>query len=119
MKINLEQFAEKCAEFAGLPSKARGLAELFRIVEREAFCDGVRAGRSSSLALDPAEMHDVYAKALSPLAAKGGRARAAKLSPERRREIASTAAKQRWSSTVKDNPVAVAVPESAVTDEGA
>jgi len=47
--------------------------------------------------LKPAEGKNVHAQALSALgASKGGKARAKKLSPEKRREIAQKAARKRW-----------------------
>jgi hypothetical protein len=52
-----------------------------------------------------------HAVALAKLGAKkGGEARAAVLSPEKRREIAQSAARARWSDTRKKEPV------SAVND---
>lgn len=62
MKLNLGKLASEAAAFSGLsPEQVPGLELLFGIVEREAFCDGVRLGRSSSFATDPALMHDTYA----------------------------------------------------------
>jgi hypothetical protein len=47
--------------------------------------------------LKPAEGKNVHAQALSALgASKGGKARAKKLSAEKRREIAQKAAQKRW-----------------------
>jgi hypothetical protein len=47
--------------------------------------------------LKPVEGKNVHAQALSALgASKGGKARAAKLSAKRRRQIAAQAAKTRW-----------------------
>jgi hypothetical protein len=47
--------------------------------------------------LKPAEGKNPHAQALSALgASKGGKARAAKLSKKRRKEIAAQAAKKRW-----------------------
>jgi hypothetical protein len=62
MKIDLEKLARDAAAFSGLtPEQAPGLQLMFELVEREAFCDGVRTGRSSSFATDPGAMHETYA----------------------------------------------------------
>lgn len=62
MKLDLGRLAREAAAFSGLtPEQVPGLQLLFSMVEREAFCDGVRTGRSSSFATDPAEMHEAYA----------------------------------------------------------
>lgn len=50
----------------------------------------------------PEEIRRVMRHLSSLGAAKGGRTRADKLSPERRREIARKAAKTRWSKSRKD-----------------
>src|SRR6185369_8254828 len=110
MKIDLELFASRCAEFSGMPSKAAGLAELFRIVEREAFCDGVRTGRKASYAVDPSELHEAYGKKAITLQSRGGKARAEKLSPQRRSEIASAAAKSRWSESAEETAQSIPAP---------
>jgi hypothetical protein len=47
--------------------------------------------------LKPSEGKNIFAQALSALgASKGGKARAAKLSARKRKEIATLAAKRRW-----------------------
>ena len=59
MKVNIEALAEKAVKFGGLrESQAAGLAVLFRVVERAAFCDGVQRGRSGSFAQDPSLVYD-------------------------------------------------------------
>ena len=60
MKMDLKAFAESAAIFSGQQSKAAGLAALFRVVEREAFADGVKAGRTQSYAKDALALHDEY-----------------------------------------------------------
>jgi len=52
--------------------------------------------------LKPAEGKNPHAQALSALgASKGGKARAANLSPKKRREIAKKAALKRWAKAPK------------------
>lgn len=61
MKLDLEKLASEVAAFAGLkPEQSAGLAILFLIVEREAYRDGVLAGRERSYAEDPGKMHESY-----------------------------------------------------------
>jgi len=57
---------------------------------------------TSAAALEPAEDKNPHAVALGRMGGKrGGRARADKLSPERRSEIAKKAAAARWSTEGK------------------
>ena len=54
--------------------------------------------------LKPAEGKNIFAQALSALgASKGGKARAAKLSDTKRRQIARKAAKARWANAKNDS----------------
>lgn len=60
MKLDIDALAASAAELAGLkPSQAPGLAVLFRMVQREAFCDGARAGRGN-YGQDPDEQYREY-----------------------------------------------------------
>lgn len=66
MKTNIEALALAAINFCGLTeARAPGLAVLFAMVEREAFCDGVRLGREASFATDPAIMHERYSAGAS------------------------------------------------------
>ena len=59
MKVNIEALAEHVVKLASMrDSQAPGLAVLFRVVERAAFCDGVERGRSGSYANDPGVVYD-------------------------------------------------------------
>jgi hypothetical protein len=54
-------------------------------------------GQSASEALEPPDTRNPAAVALSKLgASKGGQARAARLTPKKRKQIAAEAAKARW-----------------------
>jgi hypothetical protein len=65
MKIDLEKLAREAAAFSGLtPEQAPGLQLMFELVEREAFRDGVLAGRRESTVHDPGKLHETYAAIL-------------------------------------------------------
>lgn len=60
-KIDLQAFARDVAELAGLkPAQAPGLAWLFQLVEKQAFCSGVLIARGGSFAADPEAMYREY-----------------------------------------------------------
>lgn len=63
MKMDIDALARAAAGLAGLrPEQIPGLALLFGMVAREAFCEGVRLGRKSLYGADPMELHDLYAR---------------------------------------------------------
>jgi len=81
MKIDCDALAMKAAKFGGLrDAQADGLAVLFKMIEREAFCDGVRHGRTESFAIEPAALHERYASKATTTAnrAAGSKARGAR-----------------------------------------
>jgi hypothetical protein len=62
----------------------------------------------------PAIATDTVANEVESIASLGGQARAAKLSPQTRSEIAATAARARWSSQAKKNTALDAVPQDLI-----
>jgi len=58
LKLDLDELGRNVAALAGLgQSQARAFTTLFGLVEKQAFCDGVLAGRSGSYAKDPERLY--------------------------------------------------------------
>lgn len=90
--------------YLGMPRRSsikkpqrQGTEHDFTTVARRVVEQAIGERLDGSPLLDPNEAKNPHAVALGKLGgAKGGKARAASLSPRRRREIAKNAAKTRW-----------------------
>lgn len=66
VKVDLQELARTVCEFGGMkPSQAPGLAVLFGIVERAAFCDAIRIARTDYFSRDPDQMYRDYAEGVA------------------------------------------------------